>query len=146
MSQKKGLQRTAPDGLGALESTQSTRSLCLPPTTFLFLWLWNEIHFVGVEGTHNNMIFDQNVQHNISFEKVAEDNTRWFGCTSIYIEYQIIVHKNNEMIFEQKRTQNISFERVADDNTRWFGCTSIYIKYQIIVFASYNFSVPVIAE
>ena len=47
----RGLQRTIPVGLGALESTQCNKTLCLPPTTFLFMCLQNEIHFAVVEGT-----------------------------------------------------------------------------------------------
>ena len=96
---------------------------------------------------NNNMIFDQKWIQNISFERVAEDNTRWVGCTSIHIECKNIVfasctfsvlvvwkwnsfpccgrHTNN-MIFNQNEQQNISFERVAEDNTRWIGCTSIH--------------------
>ena len=33
----KWLQKTKPDGLGALTFLQCTRTLCLPPTTYLFL-------------------------------------------------------------------------------------------------------------
>jgi hypothetical protein len=50
ISHLKGLQRTTPDGLGALASNYSTRTLCLPPPTFLFVWFRDEIHFAGVEG------------------------------------------------------------------------------------------------
>jgi hypothetical protein len=42
--------------------------------------------------------------------------------------------------------KNISNKRVAQDNTRWVRCTSIHIEYENIVIASYNFSVPVVAE
>jgi hypothetical protein len=79
ISHFEGLQRTTPDESGAQTSTYCTRTFCLPPTTFLFLWLWNEIHFAGVKrhkNNVNNMIFDQNEQQNISFERVAENNTR----------------------------------------------------------------------
>ena len=48
ISHLKGLQRTTPDGQGALTSTQCTRILCLLPTTFLFVWLRNKIHFALV--------------------------------------------------------------------------------------------------
>ena len=62
-----------------------TRTLYLPLTTSLFLWLRNDIYFAVVEGAYSkNMIFDQNEQQNISFERVEEDNTRWVGCTSIH--------------------------------------------------------------
>ena len=37
--------------VGAQTSTQCTRTMYFPPTTFLFLWLRNDIHFNGVEGT-----------------------------------------------------------------------------------------------
>ena len=57
MSHLKGLQRTTPNGLGALASTKCTRTLCLPPITFLFLWLLNDIHFFVVEGTQKQHDF-----------------------------------------------------------------------------------------
>ena len=67
------------------------RTPCLPPTTFLFLRLRNDIHFAVVEGTQTNMIFDQNEQQNISFERVAEDITGLVRCTTIQIVYWNIV-------------------------------------------------------
>ena len=53
ISYLQGLQRTTSDGSGTQIFTQSTRTLCLPPITFLLMWLWNDIHFGGVEGTKN---------------------------------------------------------------------------------------------
>ena len=47
----RGLQRTTPNRLGAQTSTLCIRILWLPPTTFLFLWLRNKIHFAVVVGT-----------------------------------------------------------------------------------------------
>ena len=41
---------------------------------------------------NNNMIFNQNEPQNISFERVAEDNTRWVRCTSIHYIYNYKVH------------------------------------------------------
>ena len=64
----KGLQRiTTLDRLGAQSSTKCTRTLCVPPTTFLFLWLRNKIRFAVDARTE---------QPNFSFERVAEDSTR----------------------------------------------------------------------
>ena len=48
-----GLQRTTPDRLGAQSSTYCTRTLCVPPTTVLFLWLMNEFFF-AVDGVYLN--------------------------------------------------------------------------------------------
>ena len=48
ISHMEGLQRTAPDRLGA-------QSLCVPPTFFLFLWLMNKqqsVSFVFTQHTH----------------------------------------------------------------------------------------------
>ena len=42
ISPLKGLERTAPSGLDALAFLQYTRTLCLPLTTFLILWLRNK--------------------------------------------------------------------------------------------------------
>ena len=84
---------------------------------------WYSFHCCGRHT--NNMIFNQNEQVNISFERVAEDNTRWVRCTSIHIEYKNIVFASyhfsvplvvewytfrccgrytNNMIFDQKWT------------------------------------------
>ena len=88
ISYLKGLQSTTPSELGAQAFIQWIKTLKLPPTTFLFLWLLNKLQSAGVVGRHkNNMIYEQNEQQNISFESVAEDNTFWAGCTSILIEY-----------------------------------------------------------
>ena len=51
ISHLKGLQYTTTYGSGALASAQSTRTLFLPPTTFLFMWLRNKICFAVVVGT-----------------------------------------------------------------------------------------------
>ena len=42
-----GLQKTTPAESGAQTFTWCTRTLCLPPTTFLFLWLRNKIHLAA---------------------------------------------------------------------------------------------------
>ena len=51
ISNLKGLQMTAPNRLGAQTSTQCTRTLCLPPISFLFIWLQNKIRFANMVGT-----------------------------------------------------------------------------------------------
>ena len=71
-----------PDRLGAL---------CVPTTTFLFLWLMNKIHFAVDARTQTNRFLTKNEPQNITFERVAEDNNRWVGCTNIHIENQNIV-------------------------------------------------------
>ena len=76
-SHLKRLQRTTPDRLSAQTFTQCIRTLCLPPTTILVMWLFNKISFANVGGRHtNNRIFNQNEPQDISFEKVAKDNTK----------------------------------------------------------------------
>ena len=54
-----------PDESGAQTFTSCTRALCLPPTTFLFLWLQNEIHFACVEGTkqQNDFLSEMNAKY-----------------------------------------------------------------------------------
>ena len=91
ISHLKGLQRTTPNESGALASAQCTRILCQPPTTFMFLWLQNDIHFANVVGTQITRFLIRNEPQNISFERVPQDNTRWVRCTNNHIEYQNIV-------------------------------------------------------
>ena len=101
---------------------------------------WNSFCWCG-RHKNNNMGFDQKWIQNISYKRDLEDNTRWFRCTTIHIEYKNIVfasynfsvpvfaewnsfcwcgrHKNNNMIFDQNEQQNISIEKVAEDNTRY---------------------------
>ena len=62
ISHLKGLQSTTPDGLGVLASKRSSRTLCLPPTTLLFMWFQNEIHFNVVEGTKITSFLIRNEQ------------------------------------------------------------------------------------
>ena len=81
------LQRTTSDGSGTQIFTQSMRTLCLPPITFLLMWLRYKIHFTFVASKKTNKIFNQSEPQNISFERVAEDNIRWVRCTNIHIEY-----------------------------------------------------------
>ena len=54
----KVLQRKPSSGAGALASTYCIRTLCLPLTSFLLLWLHNDIHFAVVEGTPFLGLFD----------------------------------------------------------------------------------------
>ena len=88
ISHMKGLQRTIPDRLGKQSSTKCTRPLYVPPTNFFFPMVakWYLFRCCGRKARHttNDMIFDQNEQQNISFERVAEDNTRLVGYTSIH--------------------------------------------------------------
>ena len=77
ISHLKVLQRTTLDGLGALASAKCLRTLCLPPTTFLFMWLGNEIHFPGVVGTQKTTGFLIRNEYKISqikgFQRTALD-------------------------------------------------------------------------
>ena len=68
ISHLKVLQRTTPDSLGALAFAQCTRTLCLPPTNFLFMWLQNKICFANVVGTQI-MRFLIKMNHKISYLK-----------------------------------------------------------------------------
>ena len=67
ISQMKEVQRTTIDGLVALVS-------CLPPTTFLFLLLQNEIHFAVVEGTQKTS-FSTGMNFKISYLKGFQRTT-----------------------------------------------------------------------
>ena len=51
ISHLKVLQKTTSSKLGALAFKHYTRTLQLPPTTFLFLWLLNNLQSAVVEGT-----------------------------------------------------------------------------------------------
>ena len=75
ISHLKVLQKTTPDELGALASAQCPRTLCLPPTTVLFLQLWNKIHFAGVEGTQNTTGFLIRNEYKISHLKGLQTTT-----------------------------------------------------------------------
>ena len=92
ISHLKGLQKTTPDELGAQTSIQCTRLLCVSPTTFLFLWLRNYIHFTFMAGTQiiiTRFLIKMNhkISHNepqkISYKSVPSDNTRWIRSTII---------------------------------------------------------------
>ena len=85
ISHIKGLQTTIPDGLGAQTFTWCTRTLVLPPTTYIFLWLRNKIHFSVVAGTQIETWFSSRNDEplSISFERVVDNKTKWVGCTNI---------------------------------------------------------------
>ena len=91
ISHLKVLQRTTPSGLGAKTFIYCTRTLCQPPTSFLFMWLQKKNSFCCCGRHTNNKIFEQNEPQNISFESVARDNTFWVVCINIHILYQNIV-------------------------------------------------------
>ena len=85
ISHLKGFHRRTPDESGALASKQCIRTLCLPPTIFLSMWLRNKIHLAFVARI-TNRICGQEMNYKIShFKGVSEDNTKWVGCTSIHI-------------------------------------------------------------
>ena len=53
---------------------------------------WGKKSFCCWWCTHTkNKILIRNEQQNILFERVAQDNTRWVGCTNIHIVYYDIV-------------------------------------------------------
>ena len=74
ISQMKEVQRTTIDELVALASTYNTKTSCLPPTTFLYLWLWNDIHFAVVEGTQKTS-FSTGMNFKISYLKGFQRTT-----------------------------------------------------------------------
>jgi hypothetical protein len=91
ISHIKLLQRTTPSWLGALASKKYMRTLCYPPTTFLFLQLKSKLDF-SVRGRHtNNHIFEQNLPRNLLFKIVSEENFLLVGCSSLQILYENIV-------------------------------------------------------
>jgi hypothetical protein len=55
------------------------------------MWLRNKIDAFHFYGKKKKKIFNQNEPQNISFERVAEDNTSWVSCTNIHIVYWNIV-------------------------------------------------------
>ena len=80
ISHLKGLQRTTPEESGAQTCIECTRIMCLPPTTFLFMWLRNKIRFAIVVDTHKTTWFLVRNEHKIShLKRIAEDNTRQVG-------------------------------------------------------------------
>ena len=67
------------------------RTLCYPPTTFLFLRLKRKVDF-GVGGMYtNNHIFEQNAPQNLLLEMVATENFLLVGCSSLHIVYENLV-------------------------------------------------------
>ena len=67
------------------------RTLCYPPTTFLFLRLKSKLDF-GVGGMHaNSHIFEQNAPRNLSSGMVARENTLLVACSSLHIVYENLV-------------------------------------------------------
>ena len=67
------------------------RTLCYPPTPFLFLWLKSELNF-GVGGMHaNSHIFEQNAPQNLLFKMVPKENFLLVGCSSLHIVYENLV-------------------------------------------------------
>ena len=89
ISHLKELQRTTPDGSGALTSTWYTRTLCYPPTTFLLLRLKSKLNF-GVGDMHaaNSRILDQNASRKFLFRMVAKENFLLVSCSSLHIVYE----------------------------------------------------------
>jgi hypothetical protein len=91
ISHLKWLQRTTPNKLGEKTSTQCTRTFCVPPTTFLFLWLRNKIHYAFMAGTQKTTFLVRN-EHNIFHLKGLQTTiSRWGGCTSIHTVCQNIM-------------------------------------------------------
>ena len=150
ISHLKGFHKTTPNRPGALTSTWYTWIVCLPPTTFPFLWLRNKIHFAFVADTEKKHDFG------------SELNTKsliWKDCRQQYqmgqvpkypysvLEYCVclllllssvveewnLFHccRTKNMILDQKynEQQHFSFEMVTDNNTRWIRCTNIHIVY-----------------
>ena len=165
----KGLQRTAPNRLGAQTSTQCTRTLCLPPTTFLSMFLRSKICFAYEVGTQIITRFPIKMNHKISQMKELQGTTpkRLGAQTSAQCSTTtlclppttfLLMWLRNKICFAYEvgtqitrfltrdEPQNVSFERVAGDNTRQVRCTNICIVYQNIVLASYKFFVHVVAE
>ena len=70
---------------------ECTITLCVPPTTFISLWLRNKIHFTVMAGKPTVWFLIRNEEQNISFIRVSDDNIRWVGCTNIHILYYNIV-------------------------------------------------------
>ena len=74
ISHLKGLQKTAPNRLGAQTSTYCTRTLRLRPTTFLFMWLRNKICFADVVSTQITR-FSVRMNHKLSHLKGLQRTT-----------------------------------------------------------------------
>ena len=74
ISHLKGFHGTKSDESGAQTFTYCTRTLRLPPTTFLLMWLWNKICFTNVVGTQITG-FLMKMNHKISHLKGLQRTT-----------------------------------------------------------------------
>ena len=153
MSHLKGLQRTRLNRLVAQTFTYCTRTLCLPPTTFLLMWLWNKICFANVVGTQITRFLinmNQKISHLKGFHRTTPDGSGALvsvQCTRILC----LPPKSFLFLWFQKKNcfANVlgtQIKRVPQDNTRWVRCTSLCIVYQNIVFASYYIYLLMIVE
>ncbi|OEU06405.1 hypothetical protein FRACYDRAFT_254739 [Fragilariopsis cylindrus CCMP1102] len=103
--------RTTPDESGALTSTCCTRTLCNPPTTFLFLRLKRKLDF-AVGGMHaNSHIFEQNASWKLIFGMVATEN---FLLRKL--DFAVGGMYTNSHIFEQNAPPNPLFGIVATED------------------------------
>ena len=66
ISHLEGLQSTTSSRSVALTSAWCTRTLCLPPTTFLLMWLWSKIHSAVMAGTQTTWFLTRN-EHKIYY-------------------------------------------------------------------------------
>jgi hypothetical protein len=56
--------------------------------TNLQIWVCFESHFAVDASTQKNRYSTRNEQQDISYNKrVADNNTRWVGCTNIHVVY-----------------------------------------------------------
>ena len=91
ISHLKELQGTTPSELGALTSIWYTRTLCLPPTRFLFMWLQKKIPFAAVVGTQITRFLIKMHQENSYSKWFQQENSLLVGCSSLHIVYKNLV-------------------------------------------------------
>ena len=89
------------------------------------------------------MTFDQNEHHNILFERVAEDNTRWVWCISIHIVYKNIVFASYKLsVPVVGYIPSRILDKYMDVDSILTGVKSVQnwtISYIIISFQSFSF-------
>ena len=86
ISHLKVLQRTTSSGSGALAVLQYTRTLELPPTTFLFLWLLNKLQSAVMAGTQTTRFLTK-MNNNISYLKVLHTTTPSGSGAQAFLQY-----------------------------------------------------------
>ena len=127
ISHLKALQRTTPSGL------EYTRTLCQPPTSFLFIWLQKKNCFANVVGTQITRFVLIKTNHKISHLKGLQRTVsnihivyQNIVCPSYYFYLLMVVEINALRCYGMHTNKHdfgseIMNNMVTDDYNRWVG-------------------------